>query len=142
MRISDWSSDVCSSDMRRNALPLSDLLRIKTTGVHVNDLSSFLERETGRVDLDSVNPSWFIFSDGFSSGRRLSGFAKRLFDIIASVLLLALTAPIILLAAIIVKLDSKGPAFFRQNRVVLRSEARSVGKECVGTCGSRWGPYP
>src|SRR3546814_4757015 len=95
MRISDWSSDVCSSDLiamndgakvipeaidrsaiynlsdfvvrlgasevvlaleeRRNALPLSDLLRIKTTGVHVNDLSSFLERETGRVDLDSVN---------------------------------------------------------------------------------------
>src|SRR3546814_17803891 len=79
-----------------------------------------------RSDLDSVNPSWFIFSDGFSSGRRLSGFAKRLFDIIASVLLLALTAPIILLAAIIVK---------------LRSEARRVGKECVSTCRSRWSPY-
>src|SRR3546814_6825271 len=74
------SEVVLALEERRNALPLSDLLRIKTTGVHVNDLSSFLERETGRVDLDSVNPSWFIFSDGFSSGRRLSGFAKRLFD--------------------------------------------------------------
>src|SRR3546814_6402487 len=126
MRISDWSSDVCSSDMRRNALPLSDLLRIKTTGVHVNDLSSFLERETGRVDLDSVTPSCFIFSDGFSSGRRLSGFAKRLFAIIASVLLLALTAPIILLAAIIVKLESKGPAFFLLNREIGRASCRAI----------------
>src|SRR3546814_15272509 len=61
------SEVVLALEERRNALPLSDLLRIKTTGVHVNDLSSFLERATGRVDLDSVNPSWFIFSDGFSS---------------------------------------------------------------------------
>ena len=62
----------------------NDLLRIKTTGVHVNDFSSFLERETGRVDLDSLNPSWLIFSDGFSAGRRLSSAGKRLFDILVS----------------------------------------------------------
>jgi hypothetical protein len=47
-----------------------------------------VERETGRIDLDSVNPSWLIFSDGFSSGRMLSSAAKRLFDIVASLLLL------------------------------------------------------
>src|SRR3546814_1536584 len=73
------SEVVLALEERRNALPLADLLRIKTTGVHVNDLSSFLERETGRVDLDSLNPSWFIFSDGFSAGRPLSALAKRLF---------------------------------------------------------------
>ena len=122
------SEVVLALEERRNALPLSDLLRIKTTGVHVNDLSSFLERETGRVDLDSVNPSWFIFSDGFSSGRRLSSFAKRLFDIGASFLLLVLTAPLILLAAIIVKLDSKGPAFFRQRRVGLYGQEFEIIK--------------
>lgn len=104
---------------RRNALPLKDLLRMKTKGVHVNDFSSFMERETGRVDLDTVNPSWLIFSDGFSSGRMLSSAAKRVFDIVASLILLALTFPIILLFALIVKLDSKGPAFFRQKRVGL-----------------------
>jgi uncharacterized Fe-S cluster-containing protein len=63
------SEVVLALEERRNALPLKDLLRIKTAGVHVNDFSSFMERETGRVDLDTVNPSWFIFSDGFSSGR-------------------------------------------------------------------------
>ncbi len=116
------SEVVLALQERRNALPLSDLLRIKTTGVHVNEISTFLERETGRVDLDSVNPSWLIFSDGFSSGRRLSSIAKRFFDIIASSLLLLLTGPIILLAAILVKLDSKGPAFYRQQRVGLFGE--------------------
>ncbi|NIJ16173.1 TIGR03013 family XrtA/PEP-CTERM system glycosyltransferase [Sphingobium vermicomposti] len=116
------SEVVLALEERRNALPLADLLRIKTTGVHVNEISTFLERETGRVDLDSVNPSWLIFSDGFSSGRRLSTIAKRLFDILASSLLLLLTGPIILLAAILVKLDSKGPAFYRQQRVGLFGE--------------------
>jgi sugar transferase (PEP-CTERM system associated) len=111
------SEVVLALEERRNALPLQDLLRIKTTGVHVNDISSFLERETGRVDLDSVNPSWLIFSDGFSSGRRLSGIAKRLFDIVASAVLLALTLPVILLFALLVKLESRGPAFYRQERV-------------------------
>ncbi|RED16869.1 TIGR03013 family XrtA/PEP-CTERM system glycosyltransferase [Parasphingopyxis lamellibrachiae] len=111
------SEVVLALEERRNALPLDDLLRIKTTGVHVNDLSTFLERETGRVDLDSVNPSWLIFSDGFSSGRRLSSASKRLFDILASSALLILTAPLILLFALAIKLESPGPAFFRQKRV-------------------------
>ena len=113
------SEVVLALEERRNALPLQDLLRIKTAGVHVNDFSSFLERETGRVDLDTVNPSWLIFSDGFSSGRAVSSAAKRVFDIVASAVLLLLTAPIILLFALLVKLDSKGPAFFRQTRVGL-----------------------
>ncbi len=113
------SEVVLALEERRNSLPLSDLLRIKTTGVHVNEISTFLERETGRVDLASVNPSWLIFSDGFSAGRRLSSIAKRLFDVAASALLLLLTGPVILLAAILVKLDSKGPAFYRQQRVGL-----------------------
>jgi len=122
------SEVVLALEERRNALPLDDLLRIKTTGVHVNDISTFLERETGRIDLDSVNPSWLIFSDGFSSGRRLSGIAKRLFDIAASSILLLFTVPVILLFALLVKLESKGPAFYRQVRVGLFGQTYSVVK--------------
>ncbi len=116
------SEVVLALQERRNSLPLSDLLRIKTKGVHVNDFSSFLERETGRVDLDTVNPSWLIFSDGFSSGRMFSSAVKRVFDITASLILLLLTFPIIAVFALLVKLDSKGPAFFRQERVGLYGE--------------------
>ena len=113
------SEVVLALEERRNALPLKDLLRIKTAGVHVNDFSSFIERETGRVDLDTVNPSWLIFSDGFSSGRAFSSAIKRLFDIGASLLLLFASAPVIAIFAAIVKLDSTGPAFYRQTRVGL-----------------------
>ena len=122
------SEVVLALEERRNALPLPDLLRIKTTGVHVNDLSTFLERETGRVDLDTANPSWLIFSDGFSAGRRLSSFGKRLFDLLASLVLLILTGPIIIVAALLVKLDSKGPAFYRQLRVGLYGQEFQIVK--------------
>jgi sugar transferase (PEP-CTERM system associated) len=113
------SEVVLALEERRNSLPLNDLLRIKTAGVHVNDFSSFVERETGRVDLDSVNPSWLIFSDGFSSLRAFSSAAKRVFDVLASAVLLILTGPLILICAVLVRIDSRGPAFFRQARVGL-----------------------
>lgn len=122
------SEVVLALEERRNSLPLKDLLRVKTMGVHVNDFSSFMERETGRVDLDSVNPSWLIFSDGFSSGRMISSAAKRMFDVLASGLLLILTLPVIALFAALVKLDSRGPAFFRQTRVGLYGQPFEVIK--------------
>jgi sugar transferase (PEP-CTERM system associated) len=134
------SEVVLALEERRKALPLNDLIRVKTTGVHVNELSSFLERETGRVDLDTVNPSWLIFSDGFSSGRRISGAAKRMFDIAASLVLLVLAAPVILLTAMAIRIESEGSPFFRQTRVgrynqpfelfklrSMRSDAEKVG---------------
>ncbi|MGN7159137.1 TIGR03013 family XrtA/PEP-CTERM system glycosyltransferase [Sphingomonas sp. SAFR-052] len=122
------SEVVLALEERRNALPLKDLLRIRTTGVHVNEISTFLERETGRVDLDSVSPSWLIFSDGFSSGRMVSSAFKRLFDIAASLLLLTLTLPVLIVAAIAVKLDSRGPVFYRQRRVGLYSTGFDIPK--------------
>lgn len=122
------SEVVLALQERRNALPLKDLLRIKTKGVHVNDFSSFIERETGRVDLETVNPSWLIFSDGFSSSRMLSSASKRIFDITASLILLILTLPVIAIFAVLVKLDSKGPAFFRQTRVGLYGEPFTLVK--------------
>ncbi len=119
---------VLALEERRNALPLGDLLRIKTTGVHVNDIASFLERETGRVDLATTNPSGLIFSDGFSAGQRISKFSKRVFDIVASLLVLVVGLPLILIAAVAVKLDSKGPIFYRQSRVGLFGEYYDIFK--------------
>ncbi len=119
---------VLALEERRNGLPLNDLIRVRTTGVHVNEISTFLERETGRVDLDSVNPSWLIFSDGFSSGRRLSALGKRVFDIVLSLILLTVTLPIMLVTAIGIRLESSGPALYRQSRVGLYGQEFDVLK--------------
>ena len=119
---------VLALEERRKALPLADLVRVKTTGVHVNEISSFLERETGRVDLATVNPSWFIFSDGFTAGQRLSKVAKRMFDVAASILILVGTLPVTLLAALAVRMDSKGPILYRQTRTGLYGEPYTIYK--------------
>lgn len=119
---------VLAMEERRNALPLADLLRVKTTGVHVNDIASFIERETGRVDLATTNPSVLIFSDGFSAGQRISKVGKRLFDIVASLIVLVIGLPLALIAALAVKLDSKGPVLYRQPRVGLFGEPYNILK--------------
>lgn len=119
---------VLALEERRNALPLADLLRIKTTGVHVNDMASFIERETGRVDLATTNPSVLIFSDGFSASQRVGRVSKRLFDIAASLAVLLATLPLVAVAAIAVKLDSRGPVLYRQLRVGLYGEHYDIWK--------------
>lgn len=119
---------VLALEERRNALPLSDLLRIKTAGVYVNDMASFIERETGRVDLATTNPSGLIFSDGFSAGQRVAKVSKRLFDIVASLAVLLSTLPLIAIAAIAIKFDSKGPVLYRQSRVGLYGEHYDIWK--------------
>ncbi len=131
---------VLAMQERRNSLPLQDLLRVKTKGVLVSDFSSLLEREMGRVDLDTLNPSWLIFSDGFSSGRRLSGIAKRIFDVTVSLVLLIVGLPLIAIFALLVKLESKGPAFYHQVRVglygqefhILKLRSMRVDAEAAG----------
>ncbi|WP_077148752.1 TIGR03013 family XrtA/PEP-CTERM system glycosyltransferase [Sphingopyxis sp. KK2] len=119
---------VLAMEERRGSLPLADLLRVKTTGVHVNDMASFLERETGRVDLATTNPSFLIFSDGFSAGQRIGKVSKRLFDIFASLAVLVIGLPLIVIGGIAVKLDSKGPIFYRQSRVGLFGEPYNIVK--------------
>jgi sugar transferase (PEP-CTERM system associated) len=122
------SEVVLALEERRNGLPLSDLLRARTAGVQVFELSTFLERETGRIDLNSVSPSWLIFSDGFAAGRLASSAAKRGFDILASLILLVVTLPVVLVTAVAIKLESRGPVLYRQRRVGLFNEAFDILK--------------
>lgn len=110
---------VLALEERRNALPVAALVRLRTTGLPVTDLTSYLERETGRIDLRSTSPSALFFSDGFVAGRRLSSFAKRSFDVVAALLLLVTVWPLLLAAMVLILLTDTGPVFFRQTRVGL-----------------------
>jgi sugar transferase (PEP-CTERM system associated) len=101
---------------RRGRLPMEPLLACKVRGVEVLDGQCFYERLTGKIILEGLNPGWLIFSEGFSR-QRLTLTIKRIGDITTAAIGLAIAGPIMLLLAIIIKLDSKGPAFYRQKRV-------------------------
>lgn len=111
------SEVVLALDERRGALPVADLLEARLRGTRITEVSDFLERQTGRVDLETLRPSIIIFSDDFRVGSRINLCLKRLFDIMAALLLLLFSFPILLVAAAAIKLSSPGPVFFRQTRV-------------------------
>jgi sugar transferase (PEP-CTERM system associated) len=114
----DVDEIVVAMDDRRQAFPLRELLHCRVNGIDVLELVSFLERETGAVRLDVLNPSWIIFSPGFkrSWARDLVG---RLLDVTASALLLAVAWPLMLLSALAIKLEDgwSAPVLYRQDRV-------------------------
>ena len=112
----DVDEIVIAPDERRGAMPMEQMLNCVQQGVLVTDLSTFFEREAGMVQLNIVDPSWLVFSGGFdySTPRRLT---KRFFDLIAAGALLAVAWPVMLLVALAVRLESKGPVIYRQIRV-------------------------
>jgi sugar transferase (PEP-CTERM system associated) len=107
---------VALRDQRGSTLPMDALLQCKLKGVQVTDLSAFLERIQGRIRLDGLRASTLIYGDGFRQGATRT-ISKRIFDVITSLTLLVLAAPIMVIAAIIVALESKGPVLYTQERV-------------------------
>ncbi|MEO0344824.1 MAG: TIGR03013 family XrtA/PEP-CTERM system glycosyltransferase [Pseudomonadota bacterium] len=110
------SEIVIALDDRRGSLPVRELLECRLAGIDVTDVMNFLERETGKVNLELVRPSWFVFEAGFRRQlpRRI---AQRVFDVVASSVLVVLTAPIMLGTAIAILLEDGAPIFYRQRRV-------------------------
>lgn len=103
-------------ERRGGVLPLRQLLDCKLRGVQVMDLTSFYEREMGLLMVDNLRASWLIFSDGFEQGL-LRDMIKRSFDVAMSLILLAVTLPVLLLAMLAVVLEGGFPVFYRQERV-------------------------
>ena len=114
------SEVVVAMDDRRRGFPIAELLQCRLAGVDVTEQLSFLERETGRVRIDILNPAWMIFGEGFRRDplRRLTG---RLLDLSAGLVVLVLASPFMLATALAIKLEEgwRAPVFYRQRRVGL-----------------------
>ena len=108
---------VVATDERRG-MPVAQLLHCKIAGINVVDYLTFFERETRKVELDWLQPSWLIYSDGFRQGMRVDA-AKRALDVTVSVLLLLFVLPVLAAAILAVKLEDGGPILYRQERVGL-----------------------
>jgi sugar transferase (PEP-CTERM system associated) len=109
---------VAVREQRGGVMPMDQLLTCRTRGIKILDLAAFYERSHAEVPVDSLKASWLVYGDGFVQGP-MRRFAKRSFDVVSSSLLLFIAAPLMLLAALAIKIDSRGPVFYRQERVGL-----------------------
>jgi sugar transferase (PEP-CTERM system associated) len=128
---------------RRNVLPTRDLVRLRVQGVRVEDAHSTISALTGRVWLETVKPSWFVFTDGFHRST-VTSILKRAIDLASGIIGLAVSLPVMLLVAIAIRTDSKGPFIFRQKRVGLGGKCfellkfRSMRVDAEEGTGAQW----
>ena len=105
---------IASDDAHR--LPFESLLACKVCGVPITSYHSFIERETGRVDLRYIDPSYLVYSNGFQM-RMMDRMLKRTMDIVLSLVLLSVCLPVFALAVLAIWLEGGGAIFYRQERV-------------------------
>ena len=128
---------------RRGRLPVEELLHCKMQGITILEGETFYEKLTGKIAAENINPSWFIFSDGFRQSK-FGHFTKRLTGLIFSSLGLLLSLPLTIIIAIAIKLDSKGPVIYRQERCGQNGRAfrlckfRSMIDNAEAECGPIW----
>jgi sugar transferase (PEP-CTERM system associated) len=128
---------------RRKTLPVEELLDLRLAGVKVEEATSWLEKITGRIEVEHLYPSWLIFADGF---RFSSGFIllRRLFSTLVAAAGLLLALPLLPFVMLAVKLDSRGAVFYRQKRVGLGGSQfycykfRTMREDAEADTGATW----
>ncbi|MHB1529588.1 MAG: TIGR03013 family XrtA/PEP-CTERM system glycosyltransferase [Acidiferrobacteraceae bacterium] len=101
---------------RRGNVPMNEILQCKLQGTEIVDLPTFLERESGRIELDTLNTSWLVFSDGFRQGQ-IKRWLKRGFDIWWAAIAFVLFLPVMALVALCIAAEDGWPVLYRQERV-------------------------
>jgi sugar transferase (PEP-CTERM system associated) len=101
---------------RRGVMPVRELLDLRLSNVAIEDATGTLEKISGKIDIDALNPSWLIFSDGFRMSRGFRFLRAAIAFSLAFVCLL-ITLPLFPLIALAIKLSSPGQVFYKQERV-------------------------
>jgi sugar transferase (PEP-CTERM system associated) len=101
---------------RRGTIPMPELLQLRMQGVKIEEATTYLEKMSGKIEVENLYPSWLVFGEGFRLGSTLL-FTRRILSVIISLLGLTLALPLFPLIALAIRLDSKGPVFYTQARV-------------------------
>jgi sugar transferase (PEP-CTERM system associated) len=134
---------VISLSEKRGVLPLREIMNCKLSGIDILDAPSFYEEVMGKLFIEDTRPSWFIFSDGFRI-TALKRVYKRLFDVALSVIGLTIASPLMPVMALLIKVNSPGPVFFRQVRVGEREKNfvlykfRTMCEDAENDTGAVW----
>ncbi len=128
---------------RRGIIPIPELLNLRFRGVKIEDATALLEKQSGKIEIDVLSPSWLIFSDGFRMSQ-LYVLARGIVSGLISLILLFLMLPLIPLIALAIRLNSKGPVFYRQARVGLSGRVfycykfRTMRADAEADTGPTW----
>lgn len=134
---------IVAMDDRRGQLPVDELLQCKMHGIEILEGVPFYEKLTGQILIESLNPSFLVYSDGFRKSR-ITRLVKRLTDMVVAALGLLLSSPLAIVIALAIKLDSTGPAIFRQKRYGEAGRTfelckfRSMVADAEAACGHTW----
>lgn len=139
------SEIIVALDDSHSDFPFEAFLECRLAGIALTDLTEFLERETGQVRIDLVHPNWMVFSDGFNRNS-LHAHLERIFDVLASLALLTLTWPFMLLAVIAIKIEDglAAPVLYQQIRIGERGQPfrlfkfRSMREDAERDGRARW----
>jgi lipopolysaccharide/colanic/teichoic acid biosynthesis glycosyltransferase len=118
---------VVAFEERRGSLPVDELLACRLDGVQVVEAEAFFERMTGKIPAEAMRPSYLIFNPGFDV-HPLAAMAKRTLDLVLSLAGILVLGPVMLVVALLVRLDSAGPVLFRQERVGRRGRPFTLCK--------------
>jgi sugar transferase (PEP-CTERM system associated) len=110
------SKIVVAVEQRRGEYPVEEMLNLRVTGCQVLEWHGFFEKLSGRIPIDHLAPSFFIFNPGFRKSKFIL-FTRRLLSTIIGAALLLLFSPLLLLVALAIKIDSSGPIIYSQTRV-------------------------
>jgi len=101
---------------RRGTFPMQELLQLRLNGVRIEESTSWLEKISGRIEVEQLYPSWLIFADGFRFSSSFN-LLRRMLSTFMSLILLLVVLPLLPFIILAIKLDSKGPVVYRQKRV-------------------------
>ncbi len=128
---------------RRNTMPVRELLDLRLQGVKIEDATSVLEKVSGKIEIDELNPSWLIFSDGFRLNTTFL-FVRRVLSIFVAIGVGLVFLPLLPLIWLAIKLDSPGPVLYGQKRVGLHGKVftcwkfRSMRQDAEASTGATW----
>lgn len=101
---------------RRGTIPMQELLDLRMRGVKIEEATSWLEKISGKIEVESLYPSWLIFGEGFRRSNFFV-FVRRVLSVVISLPGLILSLPLIPFIVLAIRVDSEGPVLYSQERV-------------------------